>query len=237
MKTELHPCFILHQRPYRETSLLLDVLSSDYGRVDLVARGIRTKNKRNEQALLQPYQKIMLSWSGRGSMGTLNKVESICPVDMLKGSLVMTGFYINELIVRLLHKNEPHIELFEAYEVVLISLRNAENEQSVLRRFEIQLLQALGYGLVLDHDVDNDSPIEQDKDYYYCLDNGPSETPPKHGEYVLLSGKTLLSLQNDQFESEDSLKQARVLMRTMLKSFLGSKPLSSRQLYKSYLNV
>ncbi len=235
MKTELHPCFILHKRQYRESSLLLDALSLEYGRVSLVARGARAKNKRNQQAILQAFQKLMLSWSGKGEMGTLNKAEADIASYDLSGTLMVSGFYMNELIIRLLHKNEPHPELFHAYERALDGLNEANDEQSVLRRFEKELLQTLGYGLVLDHDVESYESINAEKKYYYRLGNGPSEVLPKEGHYISLSGNTLISIKNNDFNNKATRHEARTLMRSLLNSILGSKPLSSRQLYQSYL--
>lgn len=217
--------------------MLLEVFSRDHGRVSLIAKGVKSKNKQNLQGLLQPYHKLKISWSGKSSLFTLNTAELLPPVNHMFGQRVMTGFYINELIMRLLHQNEPHQELFASYESTLDRLKQQNDEQTVLRKFEKELLQALGYGLVLDHDVESHSAIDNDLQYYYSLQNGPSIKPPKSGDYIIVRGETLSALENNQFENDISLKEARQLMRYILNFLLGKQPLLSRELYKSYLNV
>ena len=236
MRIELNPCYVLHQRPYRETSTLLEIFSSDYGRISLIARGIKTKNKNNLQGLLQPFQKLMVSWSGKGNLPALTKVENIEARPTVSNNIFMTGFYVNELLIRLLHKNEQHEELFQIYEATINGLKYSEEPQPILRRFEKQLLQSLGYGLVLDHTINENTPIDQDQDYYYTFQMGPSLKPPEQGEYIVLSGRTLLSINSDQYEDKASLKEARNLMRYILNCILGNKPLQSRQLYQSFMS-
>ncbi|MCG8325074.1 MAG: DNA repair protein RecO, partial [Thiotrichales bacterium] len=118
MRVEPNHCFVLHTRPYRETSLLVEVFSSLAGRISLVVRGARG-GKKSRQALLQPYQKILLGWYGRGEMGTVNHMEAGDCVYSLRGRKLISGFYVNELLMRLLHRHEAHPELFRDYETAL----------------------------------------------------------------------------------------------------------------------
>ncbi len=234
MRAALHPGFILHKRSYRETSLLLDVFSSKYGRISLVAKGAR-RSKKNSQALFQTHKSLNISWSARGEMGTLTDIEANGKDFKLKGEQVLAAFYLNELIIRLLHKHESHPELFESYLMALTRLSHGESEMLTLRYFEKHLLNALGYGLVLDHEVDTGAPIRPEQDYYYLPDQGPVSNKPVNIASIKITGSTLLGLDKEQFDEISSLEEAKHLMRRTLKNLLGEKPLASRELYQAYL--
>jgi len=237
MKTGLHPAYILHYRPYRETSMLLDVFSRDHGRVDLVAKG--AKQKRNSMSLLlQPYQRLLMSWSGTSELMTLNKVETDRPAHILERDRLISAFYINELVIRLLHQHEAHPELFDIYDATLDDLSARENDQQVvIRIFEKRLLQSLGYAVVLDHDVDTGAHIDDGKDYYYLAERGPTTNLPKDNDYVKISGTTLRSLAQENLEGRNVLDECKKLMRYVLQKHLGQKPLASRTLYASYIEI
>ena len=234
MRIPLHPCFILHQRSYRETSLLLEVFSREHGRVGLIARGAKRK-RAIPQGILQPYRRLLIAWSGKGELFTLTAIEPDFPSITLRSEQIMTGFYLNELILRLLHRHESHSDLFDAYEGALTRLGVGNSEQSILRIFEKNLLQSLGYGLVLDHDVQSGSPIDISQDYYYQFDLGPLASKPSTSEHIKISGLTLQALQKDCLEDAASLREAKHLMRCILRRHLGGKPLASRELYEAYL--
>ena len=235
MRVELNPSFILHRRPYRETSLLLDVFSRDYGRFNMVARGVRRKG--NKQAeLIQPYQCLQLAWSGKGELMTLTNAEPDKPPYVLAGQNLLAGFYVNELLVRMLHLHEAHPELFEIYEKSLsrLATKNME-QQAVIRLFEKHLLYNTGYGLVLDHDVILKTAIDAETEYFYQADRGPSVTRPAANDFIKLSGKTLIALCHEELDDEITLRETKLLMRYILNRHLGARPLASRELYKSYL--
>ncbi|OGT65692.1 MAG: DNA repair protein RecO [Gammaproteobacteria bacterium RIFCSPLOWO2_02_FULL_47_50] len=234
MKVELNPAFILHRRPYRETSLLLDVFSRNYGRIGLLAKGIR-KNKSNKPEILQPHQPLQLAWSGKGELMTLTMAEADKPAYILKDKKLIAGFYLNEIITRMLHQHEAHPDLYMIYDKTLNLLSTeTANEQVVIRIFEKRLLDSLGYGLVLDHDV-NGKKIKPDCDYYYQSDRGPVMDIPGKSDYIKISGFTLLAIKKEKFDSTQILHEAKLLMRFILKNHLGGKPLASRKLYKLYL--
>ncbi len=236
MRVEPGPCYILHTRPYRETSLLIEIFSQHHGRFTLVVRGVRTGKKNNKSSLYQPYQKILLGWYGKGELGTVNSAESLQDGFSLTGSRLISGFYVNELIMRLLHKHEPHIELFSAYEQALSGLSQKMDEQIVLRLFEKRLLQCIGYGLVLDHDVNTTKKIIKDQIYYYQMDSGPTETPESNRDKLpKVHGSTLLALLDESLNDKLALTESRRLMRVILNSMLDNKPLASRDLYRSYV--
>ena len=235
MRVELNPCFILHNRSYRETSLLLDVFSRRHGRVGLVAKGAR-KQKNDKRALLQPGRKINIAWSMRGELGTLTLAEPLPGKHPHGYGGILTVFYINELLVRLLHRHEPHPELFDAYEEALVKLHDASTEQQVLRIFEKRLLEALGYGLVLDADTGGNA-IRPDGHYNYRLEQGPVPCAVANEGGLIISGRTLRALAQEEFIDDSILAEAKQLMRMVLRNLLGDKPLASRELYNHSLGT
>ena len=235
MRVELNPCYILHNRNYRETSLLLDVFSRRYGRLSLVAKGAR-KQKNDKRALLQPGRKINIAWTIRRDLGTLTGVEPGHGINPRGAGGLLTVFYINELLVRLLHRHEPHPELFDAYADALDKLNDSATEQATLRLFEKRLLEALGYGLALDADTEGNA-IRPDQDYNYLPEQGPAPvTSPVPGAWII-SGRTLLALAEEDLGDEMVLSEAKQLMRKALGGLLGDKPLASRELYRFTMNT
>lgn len=221
--------FVLHHRPYRETSLLVDVLSRDHGRVSLVARGQRQQSKR-KQNVMQLFQPLWLSWYGQGDLVTLSQVEVSKAAYRLMGNASLCGLYINELLYKLLPLHEPETDLFDAYQQTLELLQNDSNQQQVtLRLFEKALLSELGYGLQLDIDVDSGQPLQDDLNYLYQPDSGPHLYQGSSAGVV--SGRSLRHLREGQGFDETSLKQIKTLMRTVINYYLGGRPLHSRQLF------
>lgn len=235
MRVNLSPSFILHQRPYRETSLLLDVFSRDHGRLRLVAKGAR-KSKKNPPALFQTHRSLYISWSGKGELGTLTEIESNGPAYNLNGNIIMAVFYLNELLVRLLHSHEPHPELFDAYIRALTRLEHGESESIALRYFERQLLESIGYGLVLDHDIDTGLELDATRQYFYVINHGPMLHKPANQRSVEISGASLLALLQEDIEDHRQCGGLKELMRTTLTGYLGEKPLQSRELYRQYVD-
>jgi len=235
MKVEFNPVFILHRRPYRETSLLLDIFSRDHGRLGLIAKGVR-KTRNNKAELLQPYQPLHLSWSGKGELMNLVAVEAAGMAYHLRDRKMIAGFYINELIMRLLHKHEAHPELFDIYAQTLEYLNDMNSrEQSVLRTFEKKLMEAVGYGLAIKTESDTGRSLDPDCTYYYQSDQGATTRQPEAGEFIRISGKALISLANEDYQSNDVLLEIKKLMRYVLSTHLGGKPLASRELYRAYI--
>ena len=230
MKAELNPCYILHNRNYRETSLLLDVFSRQYGRVSLVAKGGRTQ-KNARRALLQPGRKINAAWSMRRELGTLTGAEPCQGHTLQASGSLLSVFYINELLVRLLHRDEPHAELFDTYEMTLHKLNDGTHEQLALRIFEKRLLEALGYGLVLDADAEGNA-IRPEQDYNYLPEQGAVPADTFGADGLNISGRALLGLAHEALDDEVMLGEAKQLMRRALGRLLGDKPLRSRELYQ-----
>lgn len=235
MKIELTPCFILHYRPYLESSLILDVFSREHGRLHLIAKGAK-REKSRFSGLLQPYQRLLMAWSGKSELMTLTDVETDFDSYELSDVRVIAGFYINELLIKLLHQHESHSELFDIYDEALLDISVSENIDMVLRIFEKELLRSLGYGLVLDRVIDDGQAIEAEKNYYYLSDTGPLANIPSTKNYVEISGKSLLALESGDLQNKLILKETKRLMRFIIQGHLGDKQLASRVLYKAYMN-
>ncbi|MEW6646948.1 MAG: DNA repair protein RecO [Pseudomonadota bacterium] len=232
MRAELRPAYILHRQPYRETSLLLEAFSLDVGRVGLVARGARS-GKGGKAGLLQPFVPLLLSWSGRGELATLTGAEGRGGLAPLTGTALISAFYLNELLLRLLQRHDPHEELFHAYELALQRLAAVPQQPEwTLRLFEKALLQELGYGLLLEHESHSDSAIQPERSYCYHVQQGPLPADAAAQAGPLLHGATLLALAAEQGADERVLAEAKTLMRTILAQYLGTRPLRSRELFR-----
>lgn len=229
-KLSLEPSYILHSRPYRDNSLLVDIFSREHGRIGAVAKGAKqAKSKFN--GLLQPFSLLLLSWSGKGELMTLTDAELQQAALKLKGQQLISGFYVNELLTRLLQRHDPHQTLFDVYHETLCMLEKGEHEELVLRRFETQLLQEIGYGLILDHDVETGEVIQSEASYCYHLERGPVKTSGSSNlQGIVISGQTLLAIRDETLEDVTHLKQAKQLMRAIIAHQLGDKPLRSREL-------
>lgn len=230
----LQPAFILQHRKYRETSLILDALTRDFGRVSLLAKGVR-KIKSKTAGILQPFIPLTVSYFGRSELKTLADVERrigsdpvldipsiIQPVGELKGLALYCGFYVNELIGCFLHKDDPHPEVFADYQACLASLAEGSNLETALRLFELNLMENVGYGLQFDHD-ENGKPVEPAKQYDYNVGQGPVESA--HGPF---SGETLLALSVRDVTDPQVLQEAKLLMRMAIDIYMQGKPLKSR---------
>ena len=234
MKINFTPCFILHRRNFSETSFILEIFSRDYGRVSIIAKGAK-KGKKYQGVNFDLYQKYNVSWISRNELGTLTGIDILPSEYSFVADKAITGFYINEIILKLLYKDEPHPELFDMYELTLNRLFSSENEKIILRYFEKILLQSLGYGVLLDHDVETGQSIIPTSEYYYKIDSGPS-LEISSGEGIKISGKTLCELDNETLTDVKNINEAKGLLSMILKKHI-SQPLESRRLYKSYANI
>lgn len=234
MKTEIHPGYILHSRPYRETSLILEVFSSCYGRISLVARGVKG-NRRNQSLLLQPARKLNLAWTMRSELGTLTTVEDCGLRYELAGTRLVSCFYMNELLIRMLHRHETHPELYSNYESSMLQLEAGTAEDRVLRVFEKRLLNTLGYGLMLGHEALTGTPVDAGQSYFYQDDLGPVLTRQQQTNGVDISGRTLLALDREDTWDEIIARESKSLFRHVLAAHTGDRPLGSRELYRAYL--
>ena len=230
--TTLQPAYLLHRRPYRETSLLIEAFTASAGRIALIAKGARSGRKGNA-AILQPFQPLLLSWILRGEVGTLTAVEPREQRVALNGTALFSGFYLNELLMRLLARHDPHPELFDSYEKTLHLLSGSSPDEWSLRLFERDLLDSLGYGLLLEQSVDG-QPIQPHINYCYHLEHGPAAVGANE-RCLQVSGATLLALATGEAPGEQTRREAKRLMRAALGLYLGNKPLQSRELFSQGL--
>ena len=229
-RVSLQSAFILHGRDFQNTSRLLDIFTLDYGRITLVAKGARSPRSRL-QGILEPFTPLIISWSGKGEVQTLTGAESVKSTINLSGKQVMSAYYINELLQRLMTFHDPHPELFSIYKKTLESFYNNDDEL-VLRRFEKKLLAEIGYGLNLEVESENGDALSKDEMYYYDVEKGPVSIKNNKvdGEFII-SGQTLLDLSVGEFSCAQSQKEAKQLMRIILSHHLGGKPLKTRSLH------
>lgn len=218
--------FVLHQRPYRDSSQLLECVTMLHGRVGLVARGSRRPNNRL-RALLQPFAPLRLSWIRRGELGRLIQVEAAGLAHELAGQRLLAGYYANELLLRLMARGDPNAEIFSCYSRCLAQLADDAPVARTLRIFELELLRALGYALELDVDAETGETLEPATSYHFDLETGP-RAARNDSEAEVYLGRELISLREHELTDESSLRAAQRLLTRALRAHLGDKPLKSR---------
>jgi len=226
------PAFILHTHPYRETSLIVEAFTERHGRVAMVAKG--AKRPRSEmRGVLQAFQPLLLSWAGAGELKTLVKAEWQGGLPLPTGAALLCGFYLNELLLRLLPREDPHEALFAQYQSALRRLAAGDDSGPVLRAFEKALLKELGYAVVLDRDGAGGA-IDSSRTYRYDPERGPIEA--QAGE-PLVSGRTLLDMARDDYSDPVTQQQSKALMRLLINHRLEHQPLKSRQVFRDLLQL
>ncbi|WP_266156718.1 DNA repair protein RecO [Dyella silvatica] len=219
MRLEQQPAYVLHARPYRETSLLLECLTRDHGRLGVVARGVRRERSRLQRSQLEPFQPLALDLLLRGELATLLSAETIAMPPRLLGDAGLAGLYLNELVVRLTGRQDPHPELFTAYAQTLPRLASRESLAWSLRRFERDLLEALGYGLQLEIEAETGDPLAPGQFYRYQVEQGAvpcaASAPPAS------RGSDLLALAQDRMPDAAGLAALRNMMREVIRFHLG----------------
>lgn len=220
-RVELQPAYLLHARAFRDTSLLLEAFTPEYGRVGLIARGARGPRSKN-RANLQPLRPLLLSWNASGELGTLTGVEARGLPAPLAGEPLFCAWYANELLMRLSAREDAHPVLFAAYVALLDRL--AADTEPALRAFERCLLEELGYGLRLPAD------LEPGWRYRYDWEQGPLPCRAEEGEAY--SGASLIALRDDQLTGAEARREARRLLRQALQRQLGARPLETARLLR-----
>jgi DNA repair protein RecO (recombination protein O) len=234
--------YVLHTYPYSETSLIVDVLSRDHGRLPLLARGAR-RPRSALRGLLMAFQPLELGWFGGGEVKTLAKAEWQGGMPLLGGRCLLLGYYLNELLVKLLPREDAHPGLFDAYHAALDALAHGSADAPELRRFEKSLLKELGYGLTLDREAGSGEAIRADARYDFFLERGAVRKVGADGTAVndrdegrndaepAFRGKTLLDMAADDYSDPQTRLESRALMRQLIAHHLGGKPLQSRRVF------
>lgn len=227
MRIDQQPAYVLHARPYRETSLLLECLTRDHGRIGVVARGVRSGKGRLQRSQLEPFQPLLLDLLMRGELATLRDAEPTGAPRRLPGDAGMAGLYVNELVVRLTGRQDPQPELFASYATALARLGEDGSIAWTLRRFERDFLQSLGYGLVLDSEAGQGAPLDPTAYYLYSAETGATRCAP--GQSGALLGADLLALADDRMPGSAGLQSLRGLMRALVRFHLGGGELRAWQ--------
>jgi len=223
-RIELMPGYILHHRPYRDTSRILEVVTRYQGRLSLFARGVRGPKAKLASTLL-PFQLLLLSWNGSGEALYLSGAENAQVVPPLPASCFMAGFYMNELLMKLTTRYDPLPSLFDSYHEALNNLRNGAPLEPELRIFEKRLLEALGYGLDLGAESETGKPIEPGEYYHFHPDQGlVAATAKAAGAFA---GQSLIALEKERLAGERELEDARRLLQTALEQCLDGRPLAT----------
>jgi DNA repair protein RecO (recombination protein O) len=230
--------YVLHSYPYRETSLILQAWTEKHGRIGLVAKGAK-RPKSPARSVLVPFQPLVVSWFGRGELRTLKSAEASAPATPLGGQSLMSAFYLNELLLKLTHRDDPHERLFGAYDAAITELRalsrsNDPRIEPVLRRFELTLLQEVGYAVELAREAGTRAPIAAEREYWYVVERGPvpageGDAPPNA---VRLRGLTLIDLERGRFEDAATVAQSKQLMRLLINHSLDGQELATRALVR-----
>lgn len=237
MRIEFQPAYILHTRPYRDTSLLIDFFTPEMGRVGAVARGVR-QSKGTKRALLNPFTRLLVSLQGKSSLKLMTAIEAEGPVCHLSGAQLYSGFYLNELLVRLLPEMDAHPQLFYTYQTCLHNLQAAVELEPLLRNFEFTLLQELGYAVDFFSDSLTGADIVSDGHYGFDSQMGffrieQTSNTPLSSSVPIFFGKDILNTGERDFSLPETRQAAKRLSRLMLQPLLGSRPLQSRELFAS----
>jgi DNA repair protein RecO (recombination protein O) len=229
-RISLAPAYILHHRPYRDTSRILEVVTREHGRLSLFARGVRGP-KAKLASILQPFQLLLLSWSGRGEAAQLTGAESAEPDPPMPSSNLMASFYLNELLMKLTTRHDPLPQLFDDYQETVSGLRRGRRLEPLLRVFEKRLLDTLGYGLDLATEALTGKPIEAHEHYHFRPAQGLVPTVAEAAG--ALEGHSLICLADERLDGQRELEDARRLLQAALAQCLEGRELATRAVARS----
>lgn len=233
MIEQWHRGFVLHRREYSETSLLVDFFTEDHGRITLLAKGAR-RPRSPLKAVLQPFTPLLLRWTGKGELKTLTKAESASLALPMNTYALYSGFYVNEILCRILENHTAYPELFQHYFSCMVKLASQSDQlEQTLRTFEFQLLQAVGYGLNFTHCAATGEPVDPKMTYQFYENEGFIASLLQNNQTFL--GRDLLAFAELDFREKATQQAAKRFTRIALKRFLGSAPLKSRELFQAIL--
>ncbi|MCB1797556.1 MAG: DNA repair protein RecO [Gammaproteobacteria bacterium] len=223
----LQAAYVLHTRRYGDSSLLVDLLTREHGRVACVAKGVLRAKATTVR--IQTFAHLLVELRGRGEVLSLLRAEAAGQPVQLLGRALYCGLYINELLLKLTARQDASADLFDGYATAIAGLAGASASEPVLRRFEVSLLQHLGLGLELESDAEG-RPIDAAGSYNYDIDSGPRRVSGDGPTVV--TGETLLALRNGEFTNDRVAREARLLMRRVINHHLDGRPLRSRELFR-----
>lgn len=226
-RVQQQPAYILHHRPFRDSSQILDVLSRDHGRLALVARGSRGARSKLK-GILRPFLPLELSWVLKTDLGTLTGADVCGAPPGITGDALLAGYYVNELIMHFLHRHDPQPEVYDVYARTLAALAARGDIAPCLRRFEIELMSQIGYALIFDHDPATHGQLDPAQNYEYRMEQGPVTVNRSDGGLVF-SGQTLTHIGQQAFDRPEVLRAANRLLREVIDFHLGGKELRTRK--------
>jgi DNA repair protein RecO (recombination protein O) len=229
------PGFVLHSYPYKETSLIVEMFARDFGRIALVAKGAKRPHSKL-RGVLQTFQPLTVSWSGKSELRTLIDAEWVGGMLPLEKTALLCGFYLNELLVKLLARDDPHPRLFDHYVATLNQLAHGEPAQTVLRKFERALLKETGVAADLTRCTSTRAPVDPDTDYVVDPERGPRPVAASD-TWPVVSGKTLIDMEREDYRDPATQAQGKQLMRFLLAHQLGGAPLNTRQILIDLLQL
>ena len=228
------PAFVLHRRPYKNTSFILEIFTRDYGRLTLVAKGAASQKSR-QKGLLQVFQPLEISWVRKSDMGTLTAAESTCPPYTLIDDALYSAMYINEILLKLITKDDPHTQVFDEYSKFLQTASQTQQLEPVLRLFEKNLLQDIGYEINLEYEADTSERIIAENKYEYFPGHGFIQVTDNEKLTLNFAGQHLLNFANNELSDIETLRTAKRIMQMSLRALLGDTELKSREIYKAFL--
>jgi DNA repair protein RecO (recombination protein O) len=225
-RVQQQPGYILHRRPFRDTSQILDIVTRDHGKIAVVARGSRGSKSRLA-GILRPFLPLRVSWVAKSDLGTLTGAEAAGPPAGMIGDAMFSAYYVNELLLHFLHRYDPQSEIYALYEEVIKALLITDNVAAALRSFELEFLSLLGYAVNLDHEFGSRDPLLDDQDYEYRMEQGPVSIG-RSGALVF-KGAVYKDIAEQRFDKPDVLRAATRLLREIIAFHLGGKELKSRK--------
>jgi DNA repair protein RecO (recombination protein O) len=226
-RVQQQPGYILHHRPFRDTSQILDIITRDYGTIAVVARGSRGAKSRLA-GVLRPFLPLRVSWVAKSDLGTLTGAEAAGPPAGMVGDAMLSAYYVNELLLHFLHRFDPQPEIYALYEQVIQSLVVTDNVAASLRSFELEFLSLLGYAVNLDHEVGGQESLVADQNYQFRMEQGAVRVERSEGPLVF-TGAMLSAVAEQRFREPDVLRVANRLLREIIDFHLGGKELKSRK--------
>jgi DNA repair protein RecO (recombination protein O) len=226
-RIQQQPAYILHHRPFRDTSLILDIVTRDHGKIALVARGSRSAKSRLA-GVLRPFLPLRISWVARGDLGTLTGAEAAGPPTGIQGDAVLAAFYVNELLLHFLHRHDAQPEIFALYAEVISSLGSSQDMARCLRAFELEFMSLLGYALSFQPESATGADLDPEQNYEYRIEQGPVPVGRADGPMVF-TGRVLQSIRARELDDPEILRAANRLLRQVINYHLGGKELKSRK--------
>ena len=230
---ENEPAYLIHQRPFSESSQIVNLFSRHYGRVDVIAKGSK-RPKSKFKSFLQPFMPILASWSGRSQLKTLRSIDlNIKQKITLPNKQLMSAFYLNELILSLLTTNDPYQELFDCYALTIDKLSDIDSSESVLRTFEINLLSQIGYAINFQTEAMSSVYIDDKQVYRFVVEEGFIRSNSTTLNRSLVKGSIIKAIERGDYSSSEVLKVAKRITRQSIKYHLSGKELNTRKVFRS----